>query len=439
MTQKGFPKSFLWGAASASAQVEGAYQEDGRGLSIWDVAPEKKIKNKENCHTACDHYHRFKEDVALMKEIGLKSYRFSISWSRIIPDKGKINQKGILFYQELVSELKAAGIEPIVTIFHWDLPLWIDKVGGWKNPKVVSYFGEYTKIIVDALSNHVSYWITINEPQCFIMNGYLQGAHAPFHRDFFGLSKIARNAMLAHSAAVDIIRERAKLGSKVGIAMAAGSYIPKDESQQSVNEARDKTFYSKMGGMNNRFWMDPILSGRPANCYGIFKSRKADMVNIYRELDFVGLNIYSSFNTSEWGGEPESIHPGMPRNSLGWVVDERVMYWTVKFMYERYQLPIMITENGIAENDFIALDGKVHDPQRTDFLYRYLRNLKKTIDEGIPVIGYQHWTVMDNFEWAEGYDPRFGLIYVDYKTQKRVIKDSAYDYAEIIKTNGENI
>ena len=439
MNEQGFPKGFLWGASSAAPQIEGGWNEDGRTPSIWDVAPEKKIKNGENCHTACDHYHRWREDVALMKELGLKSYRFSISWSRVMPEEGKVNEKGLRFYSDLVDELLAAGIEPLVTIFHWDLPLWVYQKGGWLSEKVVPLFRDYTKVIVDALSDRVTWWMTINEPACFIMNSYLQGVHAPFKRKYLALSKLSRNAMLAHGAAVRAIRQYAKRTPKVGIALSSGVFVPEDETSERIEWARQHSMETGTGLMANRWWMDTILAGRPVRAYGIFASKEKDMAAIHVPLDFLGLNIYTPFNYSAWNGDGQLPKPGMPRNSLGWVIDERVMYWNVRFVYERYGLPIMITENGLAANDTISLDGKVHDPNRADFIRRYLKELKRAIDESIPVLGYQHWSVMDNFEWAEGYDPRFGLVYVDYATQERIVKDSAWEYKKIIEANGANL
>jgi beta-glucosidase len=439
MSKNKFPKDFLWGAASASAQIEGGWNEGGRTPSIWDIAPAKRIKNRENCHIASDHYRHYKEDVALMKEIGLKSYRFSISWSRVIPSEGVINPEGIAFYSNLVDELKAVGIEPLVTLYHWDLPVWAHKKGGWKSKKIVGYFRDYAKIVVEALSDRVKYWMTMNEPQCFIMNGYMAGAHAPFRRDYLALSKLTRNCMFAHAEAVKAIRKYAKISPKVGIAMATGSFVPESEAEENIEEAYWKSFNTGLGLMGNRWWMDPILAGKPVRCYGIYRSRQKDMQEIHQPLDFVGVNVYQPFNIAAWGGDSKTRAAGLPTTSMGWIVDERVLYWTLRFVYERYKLPVMVTENGMADNDFVCLDGKVHDPQRTDFIKRYLRNVKRAVDEGIPVIGYQYWSVMDNFEWAEGYDPRFGLIFVDYRTGKRILKDSAYEYKRIIESNGDNI
>lgn len=439
MDKTGFPDNFLWGAASAAPQIEGGWNEGGRTPSIWDVAPPKKIKNGEDCHTACDHYHRWREDIALMKEMGLKSYRFSISWSRVIPEEGKVNKEGLRFYSDLVDALLEAGIEPLVTIFHWDLPLWVYKKGGWKSDAVVPLFRNYADTVVDALSDRVTWWMTINEPACFIMNGYLQGAHAPFKKDILSLSRLSRNAMLAHAEAVKAIRQRAKTPPKVGVALSSGAFVPKDETKESVSWARQHSMETGSGLLTNRWWMDPILAGKPVRAYGIFNISEKDAKEICQPLDFVGLNIYTSMNYNEWSSDGQKPEPGLPRNSLGWVIDERVMYWNLRFVYEKYRLPILVTENGVALNDTIALDNRVHDAQRIDFLHRYLGQLKRAIDEGIPVLGYQHWSVMDNFEWAEGYDPRFGLIFTDYATGKRILKDSAMDYRKIIETNGAEI
>lgn len=436
MEKQGFPKDFLWGAAAASAQIEGGWNEGGRTPSIWDMATEKQVKHGENCHTACDHFHRWKEDVALMKEMGLKSYRFSISWSRVIPEEGKVNPEGLKFYSDLVDALLKAGIEPLVTIFHWDMPLWVYKKGGWLSESIVPLFRDYAKVVVEALSDRVKWWFTINEPGCFIMNGYMQGVHAPFKRDYLALSKLSRNCMLAHAEAVKVLRKYAKQKVMVGAAFSTGAYVPKNEKAEEVEKARRMSTEEGNGLLGNRWWMDPMLLGKPVRAYGIYASHKKDMAAICQPLDFIGLNIYTSYNYADWGSS-EKAAPGTPRNSLGWVIDERCMYWNVRFIYERYKLPIMITENGLAANDTVSLDGAVHDPKRTDFLKRYLGQLKRAASEGVPLLGYQHWSVMDNFEWAEGYDPRFGLIYVDFATGKRTIKDSAWEYKRIIETNGE--
>ena len=431
-----FPGSFLWGAATASAQIEGGWNEGGRTPSIWDVAPAKKIKRGEDCHTACDHFHRWREDVALMKELGIRSYRFSVSWSRVIPEEGRVNEEGLRFYSDLVDELLAAGIEPLLTVYHWDLPLWVCKKGGWLSDRIVPLFADYTKELVDALSDRVSWWMPMNEPQCFIMNAYMQGVHAPFKRDYLALSRLTENCLLAHAEAVKVIRRRAKKPPKVGIAMATGCFVPENESPAAIERARKNSFDSCMGLMANRWWMDPLLWGKPVTAYGVYRLSRAAAKEANQPLDFLGINVYQPFNAAEWGGDGTKPAPGAPRTSLGWIVDERVLYWTTRFLYERYQLPILVTENGMADNDFVGLDGCVHDGMRQDFLRRYLSQLRRAVGEGIPVLGYQHWSLMDNFEWAEGYDPRFGLIHVDFQTGRRTKKDSFYTYREIISSNG---
>ncbi len=433
----GFQKDFLWGAASAAYQVEGAYDEDGKTAGIWDALNAGHVKNGDNGNVSCDHYHRYKEDVALMKKIGLKSYRFSVSWPRVIPQPGKINEKGLNFYSSLVDELLAAGIEPMVTLFHWNLPMWMHEKGGWENEAVADYFSEYTKAVVEKLSDRVTYWMTINEPQCFVTLGYSMGIHAPFLTKPEVLPSVTRNVMLTHGKAVQTIRRYAVKAPKVGLAPTGSGITPLEETAEEIAYARNACYSDLDGSFGNSWWMDPIILGIIPDPLRDAIST-ADLKTICQPLDFFGFNIYNSQN---YTGIIENPHqyPGLPRTAMDWPVTPECLYWMTKFHYERYHLPILITENGMANCDSIMLDGKVHDPQRIDFIHRYLLELKKAADEGIPVIGYQYWSIMDNFEWAEGYDKRFGLIYVDYRTGKRTLKDSADFYAEVIRTNGENL
>lgn len=437
MSESVFPKNFLWGAATASAQIEGGWNEDGRTPSIWDAAPKDKIKGGADCHIACDHYHRWREDVTLMKKLGLKSYRFSISWSRIFPEEGKLNPKGISFYSDLVDELLRNGIEPLVTIYHWDLPVWVQKKGGWLSKSIVPLFADYTRAVVDALSDRVTYWLPMNEPQCFIMNGHMTGNHAPFLNRYLALPKLTRNCLMAFHESAELIRKFAKREPKIGIATAASAFIPEDESEAAITEARRKSFYYKSGVMSNRWWMDPLLRGETVRAYGVYSLRKSDMPKIETKLDFIGINNYSPFQEN-WYGTNESV-PAEQKNSLGWVNDGRGIYWATRFFHERYGLPILITENGMCDDDVPSGDGSVHDNKRIAFMKDYIGNVKRAVSEGIPVLGYQYWSLMDNFEWAEGYGPRFGLIYVDYTTQKRTMKDSAWTYQQIIETNGAEL
>lgn len=427
-----FAENFLWGAASASAQVEGAWDEDGKCPSIWDVAG-KHVKNGDTCHTACDHYHRYKEDVAIMKELGLKSYRFSVAWPRIMPEKGKVNPKGIEFYKNLIAELKAADIEPLVTLYHWDLPLWVHEEGGWKSPKIIDYYLEYVKVVVEALSDEVQYWMTFNEPQCFIMLSYVMGIHAPFKHQVFTFKNHLRHMLLSHGKAVKLIRERAKKKPIIGIAMASSTYIPDSEDEAGLKDAAVKSFESQVGEGSNGLYCDPICLGRASKMLKR-KLSAEDLKIISEPIDFIGVNVYQPCNANI--DKKRYNTDALPKTMLGWVIDGRCLYWTVRQYWERYHLPIMVTENGMANPDTVGADGKVHDEIRVKFLDDFLSQLKRAADEGIPVLGYQHWSIMDNFEWAEGYGPRFGLVHIDYETQKRTIKDSAWHYAEIIRTNG---
>lgn len=447
----GFSKDFMWGAASAAYQVEGAWNEDGKGPSIWDVCGRDRnvIQYNETGDVACDHYHRYKEDVAIMKEMGLKCYRFSISWSRVIPNGvGAVNEKGLQFYSDLVDELKANGIEPLVSLFHWDYPYALYQKGGWMNPESSDWFLEYTKVVVDALSDRVSYWITMNEPQCFIGCGYEMGAHAPFiQTNRKDLITMTHNVLLAHGKAVKYIREHAKTKAEISFAPIAPAYIPENDSKEAIEAARAKTFGMREKGFTFglTWWSDPVIFGKyPKEAYELFGDdmpvySEEDMKLISQPLDFYGMNVYYSACDYTAKGYPENMWQGRGMTGMGWVVSPEVMYWSSKFIYERYGLPIMITENGMAGMDWIHMDGKVHDTYRIDFLHRYLLEYRRAAEEGIPLKGYMHWSTMDNFEWALGYNKRFGLVYVDYATQERTIKDSGYWYKEVIETNGENL
>ena len=450
-----FPKNFLWGAASAAYQVEGAWNEDGKGPSIWDAMTQEPghIAHGENGNIACDHYHRYQEDVALMKKLGLKSYRFSVSWSRVLPDgTGKVNEKGIAFYDSLINELLAAGIEPMVTIYHWDLPMALYERGGILSGEFPAWFEEYTRVLAKAYGDRVKYWITFNEPVMFIGAGYVVGIHAPFeHVDLNGQMTLARNTLLAHGRAVSALRKECGPQVKIGIAPSTDTVMPFHETVEEIEEARRLTFAIRtdipVGSI--AFWLDPIYLGHyPQEFVDAMEAQGTpvptftdeEWASISQPLDFLGYNVYQA------GFGPTDVPPftydryayrGSARTGTGWNITPDVVYWCCRFFSERYHKPLVITENGMACNDFIFLDGKVHDPARIDFLHRYLRSLKRAVDEGIEVWGYQYWSIMDNFEWTDGYDKRFGIVYVDYPTLRRIPKDSAEWYAEVIRTNGE--
>ncbi|MFN2302996.1 MAG: GH1 family beta-glucosidase [Anaerolineales bacterium] len=457
-----FPKGFVWGAAAASYQVEGAAYEDGKGLSVWDMFCKNPgaIWNGHTGDMACDHYHRYQEDVALMKEIGLHAYRLSISWPRVLPEGiGTINTQGLDFYDRLVDELLAAGITPYITLFHWDYPYELYSRGSWLNPDSPEWFAEYTKVVVDKLSDRVTYWMTFNEPQAFIGLGYHEGRHAPGDRlGFAQVLRIGHNMLLAHGKSVQMVRACSKTPCQVGYAPVGFVRAPATERTEDIEAARQATFsavgrhwrqsifeMTEKSCWNNTWWMDPVILGRyPEDGVKLFeadmpKIRDGDMQTICQPLDFLGLNIYFGWKfQAGTNGQPDEVLPpvGYAQTAFRWIVMPEVLYWGPKFFWERYQIPIMITENGMSNIDWIALDGKVHDPQRIDFLNRYLLQLQKACEDGVDLRGYFQWSIMDNFEWAEGYKERFGLIYVDYPSQKRILKDSAYWYQEVITSNG---
>ena len=449
----GFPKDFVWGASTASYQIEGGWNEDGKGASVWDAFVDRPgaIYRGHTGRTACDHYHRYEEDVALMKEIGLQGYRFSLSWPRIIPDGvGEANGKGLAFYDRLVDTLLSNGIAPYLTLFHWDYPYELYARGGWLNEESPDWFAEYASVVVDGLSDRVTDWMTINEPQVFIWAGHREGRHAPGLRlDTESLVRAAHNVLLAHGKAVQVIRGSAKKPARIGFAPEGILRIPASEKPEDIEAARAATF-----GMDseyiriNSWWMDPIFLGTyPEDGLRVLGSkgpriRPGEMETINQPLDFFGFNNYFSRMVS--GGPDGEIREvefddGNPRTAYQWDITPSSLYWGTRFFHERYGLPVVITENGLSNLDWVSLDGKVHDPQRIDFLSRYLRGLKRAIDEGIPVEGYFQWTLMDNFEWASGYRERFGLIHVDFLTQKRTLKDSARWYADVIAGNGKDL
>jgi beta-glucosidase len=451
-----FKRDFIWGAAAASYQIEGAWNEDGKGMSTWDHLTEKPgaVYQGHTGKVACDHYHRYKEDIQLMKEMGLKSYRFSISWPRIFPDgTGEVNEAGLNFYSDLVDELIANGIMPFPTLFHWDFPYELHLKGGWLNRDSSDWFAEYTKVVVERLSDRVDHWFTLNEPQVFVGHGHATGEHAPGlklqKRDII---RIIHNVLMAHGKSVKTIRKYSKMDSKVGMAPVCNVFIPTDETPQSIKVAEEAMFSNKNGehfsGWSNTWWLDPVYFGKyptdgldQAEQY-LPSTWKDDLEIISQPVDFLGNNHYSgSYIKANKDGKPEHQKPevGEALTGFNWSITPEGLYWGPKFLTQRYKSPIIITENGLSNRDWVSLDGKVHDPQRIDFTHRYLREYKKAAADGVDIIGYFHWSVMDNFEWAFGYRERFGLIHIDFNTQKRTIKDSGFWYKTVIESNGDNI
>ena len=448
-----FPKDFVWGAAAASYQVEGGADEDGRGLSIWDMLCRQpgKIWEGNTGAVACDHYHRYADDARLMREIGLQAYRLSISWPRVLPEGvGAVNEPGLAFYDRLVDALLENGVEPWVTLFHWDYPYALYCRGGWLNRDSADWFADYAAVIVDRLSDRVSHWMTQNEPQCYLGLGHLVGVHAPGLRMGFAEVLLAtHHSLLAHGKAVQVIRARAKTSPVIGAAPVGFVKIPDTESAEDVEAARAATFAVTQKNCESNTWFsDPMLLGAyPADGVELFGAdmpeiRAGDMETICQPLDFYGANIYSGTRCRAAGEgrcEPVPEPDGPPLTMVGWRVTPDALYWGPRFFYERYGLPIVVTENGMANCDWVHLDGKVHDPQRIDFLNRYLQAYQRAIADGVDARGYFLWSIMDNFEWSLGYQQRFGIIYVDYATQRRILKDSAYWYREVIASNGETL
>lgn len=439
-----FPTGFIWGAAAASYQIEGAAFEDGKGLSVWDVFSHtpNKIWGDETGDIACDHYHRVPQDIALMKQIGLQAYRLSVSWARVLPDGiGKTNPTGLDFYNRLIDTLLEANITPHITLFHWDFPYALYTKGGWLNRDSADWFAEYTTLMVKTLGDRVKDWITLNEPPAFALGGHEQGRLAPGDRlGDSGMMRVIHHILLAHGYSVQAIRAHSPQPTSVSLAMNIYPVVPTDTSPATIQTAHDLFWSIDYDQKRNAgLWLDPMLIGTYPDAvvqkWGDFiPMQNGDMAKICQPLDYLGLNIYFGEYADAHGRKP--AQQGHPYTMMDWLMLPESMYWGSKYMYERYRLPIVITENGLASMDWVAVDGGVHDANRIDFMTRYLREFKRAGADNIPINGYFYWSIMDNYEWAHGYRKRFGLIYVDYDTQIRTLKDSAYWYKDVIATNG---
>lgn len=448
-----FPEGFIWGAAAASYQIEGAAHADGKGLSIWDLMVREpgRIAGNDTGDVACDHYHRYAADVDLMAQVGLAAYRLSISWPRVLPEGvGPINTAGLDFYDRLVDCLLAHQIDPWVTLFHWDYPAALYYRGGWLNRDSADWFADYTRVVVERLSDRVKVWMPHNEPQCFIGLGHRQGEHAPgLKLSWRQVLLAAHHSFLAHGKAVQVIRAHAQQPPKIGTALVGTVAIPASEDPADVAVARaatlgirGKTFW------NNTWFADPILRGAyPEDGLQVFAAdlppiQDGDFAIMHQPLDFYGVNIYQGYQVQAAGKHQVAMVPptvGQPVTTMDWPVTPEALYWGPKFLYERYQLPIVITENGMANCDWVQVDGQVRDPQRIDFLTRYLRAYQCAIADGVEAQGYFLWSILDNFEWAYGYQRRFGIIHVDYPTQVRTLKASAHWYQQVIHTHGASL
>lgn len=419
-----FPSDFAWGCATSAYQIEGASSKDGKGLSTWDMFCQpghSHIWHDHTGDTACDHYNRYLDDVKLMQDLGLNSYRFSISWPRVFPEGiRRLNPKGLDFYSRLVDALLSAHIQPWITLFHWDFPLSLYWRGGWLKRESADWFAEYTSTVARKLSDRVTHWITHNEPQCVIGLGHRDGTHAPGDKLSTREWLLAgHHLLLSHGKAVLALRASTSRSLQIGYAPFSCVSTPHTPSAPDIAAARQATFsVTSPTQWNSSWWMDPVYLGAyPADGLALFGPdapipQPGDMALIHQPLDFFGLNYYYSVRTRlSSDGKPETVpFPfNQPLTAYATPVTPSGMYWAARFYHERYRLPIVVTENGMSSPDWPSLDGAVHDPQRIDFLHRYLKELMQAHASGVIVKGYFLWTLLDNFEWQEGYKPRLGI------------------------------
>ncbi|MCX5771618.1 MAG: GH1 family beta-glucosidase [Candidatus Hydrogenedentes bacterium] len=438
-----FPDKFAWGAATCAYQIEGAWNEDGKGPSIWDTFSRLpgKVSDGSNADVACDHYHRWQEDIRIMAELNMNAYRFSISWPRILPQgAGKINAPGLDFYDRLVDGLLARGIEPFITLYHWDLPQALHDAGGWPNRDTASHFAEYARIVAERLGDRVTKWITHNEPSVVSLLGYFTGEYAPGEINPMGTFQAAHNLFLSHGLAMQALRTTAKKPAQVGIVLHLRPVHP------ATNSELDKAAAWRYDGVINRFFLDPVFFGRyPEDTWKLLeiimpKIQDGDMEIISAPIDFLGVNYYTRFVMRH---DPDTMliqaveaPPAESEYSGLWEIYGPGLYEMLTRIQKDYHpAQIYITENGIPVPDGIDWDGRLRDYRRIRYLRDNLVQLHRAINKGVPVLGYFHWTLLDNFEWSHGYEPRFGLVYVDYKTQKRTIKESGRWISQVIQQN----
>jgi beta-glucosidase len=438
-----FPPDFLWGAATAAYQIEGAADEDGRGRSIWDTYSHTpgRVRDGDTGDVAADHYHRWRDDVALMADLGLGSYRFSVAWPRVQPGgRGPANQKGLDFYSGLVDALLERGIEPWVTLYHWDLPDELEQAGGWPARDTADRFAEYAGLVVGALGDRVRFWTTLNEPWCSAFLGYASGAHAPGRHEPAASVAAAHHLLLGHGLAAQALR--AGGAEQVGITLNFTPALPADDHPAVLDAAR------RVDGLHNRFFLDALVRGRyPDDVRADLAAltdfgfeRDGDAATIAAPLDLLGVNYYTRqvVSTSAMPGAAvvETSPPEGRLTEMGWAVDPDGLGDLLRRLHREYgDLPLYVTENGAAFADEVAADDGVHDEERTAYLAAHLGSCAAAIADGVPLRGYFVWSLMDNFEWAHGYSKRFGVVHVDYATQQRRVKDSGRWYADLIRAH----
>jgi beta-glucosidase len=439
-----FPHDFLWGAATASYQIEGATREAGRAESVWDrfCATPGKVRNGDSGEVACDFYHRYRDDVALMTELGLTGYRFSIAWPRIFPEgRGRPNLAGLDFYKRLVDELRQANIEPYPTLYHWDLPQALQDDGGWTNRDTASRFADYAHTMAATFGNEIQHWMTINEPWVGAILGNLWGIHAPGLRDLTTALQVAHLQLLGHGLAVNALRSELPASAQVGIVLNLTHTEPAGDSQADAESAE------REDGFVNRWYLDPLYRGRyPDDLWEWFgeavpKVQPNDLTTISAPTDFLGVNYYTRAvvaydRTASPLQTRNVVPPGAPVTAVGWEVYPRGLREVLTRVHRDYApAAIYVTENGAAYPDRL-INGQVDDPARESYLRQHLEAVHEAIAAGAPVRGYFVWSLLDNFEWAKGYAIRFGIIYVDYATQDRIIKRSGRWYAEVAREHG---
>ena len=450
-----FRDDFVWGVASSAYQVEGTDPDDGRGVCIWDTYIDKiRTPETRDASISCDHMHRYEDDFRLMKHLAIKANRFSVSWSRLIPDgTGEVNEKAVDMYRDMIIKMKENGITPYLTLYHWELPQALQDRGGWLNEEIVEWFGYYAKVVAERFSDLVEYYFTLNEPQCFVGIGHHEGWHAPgLKLSMKEVFQVAHNALKAHGTAVKALRKYSCRSIKIGYAPTCGVAYPYTNTPEDI-EAAKKVYFGfympdRKWTWNVSWFSDPVFLGHyPEEGIERFKEylpiiTDEDMKLINQPLDFMGQNIYNGYCVRAGkDGTPEYVDrvTGFPFTGSKWPVTPECLYWGIRFIYERYKMPIYITENGTSEPDRVSSDGLVHDVYRREFLDRYISELQRAVDEGADVRGYFLWTFLDNFEWDKFYNEKFGIVYVDFASQKRIVKDSAYWYRDMICCNGANL
>ncbi|SNT59821.1 beta-glucosidase [Asanoa hainanensis] len=432
-----FPDGFRWGAATSAYQIEGAAKEDGRGASVWDTFSHTpgRTRNGDTGDVAADHYHRWANDLDLMKDLGLRSYRFSISWPRVQADgTGKANQRGLDFYRRLVDGLHERGIEPMATLFHWDLPQALQDLGGWENRDVAYRFADYAAAVFEALGTAVPVWLTINEPKTVVQNGYLGGHHAPGLRDPDAAYLVAHHLQLAHGLAVRALR--AESDARIGPALNLHPCYPADDRPETETATR---LYD---GYENRLYLDSILRGAyPQDVLDdlgpdsrmVRGIRDGDLAVISSPVDLLAVQYYTPYYVTG-GGDTETR---WPTSEAFWqqIFPDGMFDMLTRITRDYGPIPLTITENGLPCPDELGSDGTVDDPGRVEFLRDHFAAAHRAIEAGVPLESYHVWSLMDNFEWAEGYEQRWGLVYVDYPTQRRILKRSAHWYKGVIRDN----